>query len=765
MPSLVGSDSALLAFLPFPALLFDIETLFVAESNKYFCKESNIQLIKLLTKYDYRFFSSDELRGISSHLKLKNQYSIHKLADSTNAIRTFEISFNLLPDSNYVFLYLNELSTLPAGNGLFYSESKKQLLQNLVDNEIYSASLHGIYRISSEGRFLFSNDSLVTLLKYPSVEELFQTSFSSLLFDTNDWSSYFLNWGDPEITIQEVRLKEKDGNILWCRDIHRIQFNEQGDIEYFEGIIENISQQKIAERQSENQLHQLKELIDFAGEGIGFIDADYKVVLCNSTFAGFFSLKENSLIGKNIPELLKGNTHEVLAELEINKFGLETTFEFTISDQKSGEQYYEFHSSPKFDTRNNYSGSMITIRNKTELKQSGRELALAKEKALEADRLKSTFLTNMSHEIRTPMNSILGFSSLLKRKGLTKEKRDQYLEIICSKGKHLMSVISDIIDITKIEEHQIKLSSGPCDLNKLMENLFETFQYEVVKSGHPVKLFLNSSFHQKNNSVVIDSERLIQILTNLLNNSLKFTESGYIEFGFTYVDSQTLNFYVKDTGIGVLPEMDEIIFERFRQADESNTRGFEGTGLGLSICKGLVDLMGGKIWVESDGKCGSTFNFTVPIAHYEGHPLAESGNPLHSPAGQNKKILIIEDDQASYQLLREYLEMTNCNVLHAFDGNDALHTLQESGDIDLILLDIQLPVMDGYQVARAIRQINPTIPIIAQTAHALGSDKYKCMEAGCNDFLSKPIQFDLLEKMIHVYLSGGAYVKTLPEKK
>jgi PAS domain-containing protein len=481
MPPLVGSDSALLAFLPFPALLFDMETLFVAESNKYFCKENNIQLIKLLTKYDYRFFGTDELRGISSHLKLKNQYSIHKLADSINEIRTFEISFNLLPDSNSVFLYFNELSTHPAEKGLFYSESKKQLLQNLVDNENYYASLHGIYRISADGRFLFSNDSLVTLLKYPSIEELFQISFSSLFFDADDWSSYFLNWGDPQITIQEVRLKEKGGNILWVRDIHRIQFNEYGDIEYFEGVIENITPQKLAERQSENQLHQLKELIDVASEGIGFIDADYKVVFCNSTFSGFFSLKENSLIGKDMPELLKGNTPEVLAELEINKFGLETTFELIISYQGTGDQYYEFHMSPKFDTRNNYSGSIITIRNKTELKQFEKELALAKEKALEADRLKSTFLTNMSHEIRTPMNSILGFSSLLKRKGLTKGKREQYLEIICSKGKHLMSVISDIIDITKIEEHQIKLSSGPCDLNQLMENLFETFQYEVVK--------------------------------------------------------------------------------------------------------------------------------------------------------------------------------------------------------------------------------------------------------------------------------------------
>ena len=626
MPPLVGSDSALLALLPFPALLFDMESLLVSESNRYFCKECNIQLTRLLTKYDYRFFTTDEFKGISSLLKLNNQYSIHKLLESNNEIRTFEISFNLLPDGNNVFLYINELSAPPAENDLFFSESKNQFLQ-------------------------------------------------------------------------------------------------------------------------------FKELIDSANEGIGLIDADYKVVLYNSAFARFFSIVGNSLIGTDLPELLKANKPDILAELEINKFGLETTFELAILLQDIENQYFEFHTTPKFDSRNTYTGSIITIRNKTALKQSEKELSLSKEKAMEADRLKSTFLTNMSHEIRTPMNSILGFSSLLKRKGLTKVKRDQYLEIICSKGKHLMSVISDIIDITKIEEHQIKLSSGPCDLNQLMENLFDTFQYEVVKSGNQVKLFLNSTFHKKNDCVVIDSERLIQVLTNLLNNSLKFTESGYIEFGFKYVDSQTLFFYVKDTGIGVLPEMGEVIFERFRQADESYTRGFEGTGLGLSICKGLVDLMGGKIWVESDGICGSTFSFTLPVLTYEGYSTVASGNPANSTAIQSKTILIIEDDQASYQLLREYLEMVNCNVLHAFDGNEALHQLQESENIDLILLDIQLPVMDGYQVARSIRQINPTVPIIAQTAHALGSDKFKCREAGCDDFLSKPIQFDLLEKMIQGYFS------------
>lgn len=633
LPSQVGSDSALLACLPFPALMFDVKSFSVVESNAYFCMENNMLLLKLLAKYDFDFLDSDDIREITSKLKTEKQYSVHKLTDNINEITTFEITFNLLPDGNYAFMFLNRLS---------------------------------IHQVD---------------------EKLF------------------------------------------------------------------VTEQKQTEQQLKKQSQLLKEIVDSTYEGIGLIDFDYKITFCNSSFASFFSLKEDALIGEDLPKLLKEYRSEAIAEFEINKYGLETSFELSVSKNDAKDQYFLFRAIPRFDSKSNYIGSFVTILNISELKHIEKELILAKDKAQEADQLKSSFLTNMSHEIRTPMNSILGFSSMLKLTALSKAKRDQYLDIIFSKGKHLMSIISDIIDITKIEEHQIHLSYSPCDLNHLMEDLFETYSHELVKSNKQVKLILNSSYRTKNDYAIIDSIRLIQVLSNLLNNSLKFTEKGYIELGLKYLDNKSLFFYVKDTGIGVLPEFHEIIFQRFRQADESFTRIFGGAGLGLAICKGLINLMGGKIWVESDGVCGSTFNFTLPVADIENFPISEVGGVLLNQKWHEKAILIIEDDQASFQLLNEFLEMNNCKVIHAENGKDALVILQENNFIDLILLDIQLPIMDGYQVARSIRNINPIIPIIAQTAHAFGSDRSKCKEAGCDDYLAKPIQFDRLEAILNSYLS------------
>lgn len=588
--------------------------------------------------------------------------------------------------------------------------------------------------------------SLLTKYDYDFINSDDLIEISEGLKTQKHYTAHKLVENINEIKTYEITVNQLDGENIAFLYFNQLSTHHIDNVQ-FDFDEKNTDKQLIAQAQLFNAV------VTGISEGIGIIDTKYKITFCNSLFASFFSLNDQNIIGKDFIRLLDENKSETLAEIEINKFGLETSFELKRYKNDNKEQYLALRAVPRYDAKNCYSGSFITIFDITDRKLTEIELVISKGKAQESDRLKSSFLANLSHEIRTPMNSILGFSSMLQRTGIIKAKRDQYLDIIISKGKHLMSVISDIIDITKISENQIQIFNGPCDLNYLMEELFTTYSNELSKRNKPVKLLLNASYRTQYSCIEVDSIRLMQVLQNLLNNSVKFTNSGYIEFGFKYQDNNTLLFYVKDSGVGVSPELSETIFDRFRQADESFTRIFGGIGLGLAICKGLVSLMGGKIWVESDGICGSTFNFTLPIVNIDADTQLEVGNSLVNKKWNEKTIMIVEDDMASFQLLNEFLEIVNCNVIHASNGNDALANLKVSKCIDLVLLDIQLPIMDGYQVARSIREFNPTIPIIAQTAHALGNDKVKCMEAGCDDYLSKPIQFGVLAKMLNGYLA------------
>jgi hypothetical protein len=265
---------------------------------------------------------------------------------------------------------------------------------------------------------------------------------------------------------------------------------------------------------------------------------------------------------------------------------------------------------------------------------------------------------------------------------------------------------------------------------------------------------MHTFFPDDQSTIVSDGFHLQQVLSNLLNNSEKFTEKGFIEFGYIVENEFNILFYVRDTGIGVPPEMKEIIFERFRQADESFTRIYGGMGLGLSICKGLVNLMGGNIWVESDGTTGSTFYFTIPYnSGYKKNEIPDQNQPGDKFLLDNKNILVVEDDVSSYEYLKEILTSVGCNIIHAGNGKDALTKFRELSNLDLILLDIQLPGTNGYEIAKSIRQTNSVIPIIAQTAHAMPEDRKKCIDAGCNDYITKPIQFDLLINTLKEYIS------------
>ena len=384
------------------------------------------------------------------------------------------------------------------------------------------------------------------------------------------------------------------------------------------------------------------------------------------------------------------------------------------------------------------------------------DLQMAKDRAEESDKLKSSFLANMSHEIRTPMNAIIGFSELMTRKTISQEKKDIYAQYITNSGKTLLNLIDDIIDIAKIEVSQLKINKSATYINVMFNEILEYINTEKKRNKKDHILFTkNEAITDINFCFLCDPLRLKQILTNLLNNALKFTFEGIIEFGYLVPNNATILFYVSDTGIGLSDEKIPLIFERFRQADDTTTRQFGGTGLGLAISKKLVEMMGGRIWAESEKTKGSTFFFTLPliIPNQSTKIVEETLESTSNDNFESKTILIAEDEDNNFIFLQEVLDPTKVKIIRAKTGYQAVNMVKNQPEISLILMDIKMPEMNGYQATSIIKEMKPSLPIIAQTAYAMAEDIIKGKNAGCDDYLAKPIKPELLISTLRHYLS------------
>ena len=389
------------------------------------------------------------------------------------------------------------------------------------------------------------------------------------------------------------------------------------------------------------------------------------------------------------------------------------------------------------------------IQDITDRKENEKELIRAKEKAEESDKLKTAFLHNISHEIRTPMNAIVGFSALLGEPDLDSRTQKSYIDIIMQSSDHLLSIISDIVDISNIEANLTKTLESEISLNKTVKSLCDLF---IPKSKEKkLELICETGLSDSDDFILTDSTKLNQILSNLMNNALKFTDKGHIKLHYELKDN-FLEFCVSDTGIGILHENHNRIFNRFYQVDSEVTRLYEGTGLGLSISKAYVELLGGRIWVTSEPGKGTSFFFTIPYKKQIAKtlPVYKDKVPDTFVFPQKKKILVAEDVESNFKLITYFLSGSNTELLHAFNGKEAVEKCLSISNIDLILMDIKMPVMDGYTAVKLIREKNITIPIIAQTAYA--DDKEKAIEYGCSGFISKPFDKKGLFKVLSEYI-------------
>jgi PAS domain S-box-containing protein len=375
------------------------------------------------------------------------------------------------------------------------------------------------------------------------------------------------------------------------------------------------------------------------------------------------------------------------------------------------------------------------------------DLIKAKDKAEESDRLKSAFLANMSHEIRTPMNGILGFAEILKEPDLTGEEQLKCIDIIEKSGTRMLNIINNIVDISRIEAGLMNLDIVETNINEQIEYIYTFFKPEVEAKG--MKLSFNCPFSAKEATIITDREKVYAILSNLVKNAIKYSKEGSIDIGYALTHSE-LEFYVKDTGIGIPKDRQEAIFERFIQADIADKMAYQGAGLGLSITKSYIEMLGGKIWVESEEGVGAAFYFTLP---YNTGLVSETVFDQLIPSGKTDylkklKILIAEDDDVSEMLITINVNDFSKEILKARTGVEAVEACRNNLDIDLVLMDIRMPEMSGYEAVQKIREFNKEVIIIAQTAHGLAGDKEKAIRSGCNDYISKPINKDELLRLL-----------------
>lgn len=493
-----------------------------------------------------------------------------------------------------------------------------------------------------------------------------------------------------------------------------------------------------------------------------FLNSKGDIEYCNDYFLQITGYSKEEVINKNwfelfIPDNIKQTVNTIFIE-GINTGTVTKKFENVILTKNKKElnilwNNIVLHSdddkitgiaSVGVDTTESKQYKKALIKKNEEILIQNEELSKAKEKAEESERLKSAFLANMSHEIRTPMNSILGFSDLLMNENLSIDKKEKYHQIVNSSGKRLMNLISDIIDVSKIDAKQLTLEKRLFNLNTLIETLHG--QFSIVASQKNINLINSKGLSDSESFINCDETRLSQVISNLLENALKFTKDGTIEFGYELVKNN-IHFYVKDSGIGINKKDHQLIFDRFKQSDNGVLTAKAGSGLGLSISKGIVEMLGGQIWVESELNKGATFYFTIPkllLLNNTDQEILKSENKLELNRNTTATILIAEDEPSNYLYLEVLLEPYPFNLIHVGNGKDAVKKFNTDKSIDLILMDFNMPIMSGLAATKEIRKTNKTIPIIALTAYAMAEDKEKALAAGCTDYLSKPISKEIL---------------------
>ena len=661
-----------------------------------------------------------------------------------------------------------------ASEGIYLFEFKKPVSVDMPVEE----QIKNLY----ESYIIEANDSLAKMYGFDKANELNGMTLAEFHRGTDNPENleFLRSWIEANYRITDAESKEadKDGNELWFLN-NIIGHVEDGYLLRLWGTQIDITERKYAEKIQKllynisNSANTTNSLVDFATqikEQLGtIIDTTNFYIALYDENTDMFSIPyladekedlitfpagksttnyvlktQKSLLAnkEKVKELIKtkdieliGTAAEVWLGVPLNiagkSIGVVAVQSYTDENayNESDREILEFMS------------AQISV--SVERKKHEKELKKALEKALESDRLKSAFLANMSHEIRTPMNGVLGFAELLKKPDLSGDQQNEYIKIIQKGGARMLNIINDIVDISRIESNLVKLSTSKMDINKSIEYIHAFFRLEADQKQ--IKLDYKAPLPKGEANVIIDHVKIYAILTNVVKNAIKFTSNGSIELGYTKKDDYLI-FYVKDTGIGIQKDRQEAIFERFIQADIEDKNAYQGAGLGLAISKAYVEMMNGEIWVESEFGKGSTFYFTIPYIVKTNGKQDDNISITDVDADdiiKNLKVLLVEDDKVSMDFLKIIMEESQ-TIFTASNGAEAVSMCNDNSDLDLILMDMKMPIMDGFEATEEIRLFNKDVVIIAQTAYGLTGDRKKAIDSGCNNYVSKPIVKNVL---------------------
>jgi PAS domain S-box-containing protein len=497
----------------------------------------------------------------------------------------------------------------------------------------------------------------------------------------------------------------------------------------------HLKEERINSAIVEARNRQLSMALEQSPVHIVITNTGYNIVYVNSKFTEMTGFTPDEVLGKNVKMLVPDESRNDYYNID---FSITDRWEGEIQAlKKGGSIFWEQISISPLKNESGEITHLIAVKQDiTQRKIMERQLIEALDQAERSDKLKEAFLQNMSHEIRTPLNSIVGFSELLNSDdSISREKILHYTSVIYASSNQLLSIVSDILTISSIQTGQVSVLLELVDLNKVVDQLHEVFLQNAVDKN--LELRISKEIEDQPFFTMTDETKLTQILTNLLHNAIKFTNDGYVELSYKHEGDRIL-FRVTDTGIGIPEDSRQVIFERFRQADSSVSSKFGGTGLGLSISKSFAEMLEGSLWVESEQGKGSSFFLSIPLRH-QTQPAHEDKSDKISLPDFPLTILVAEDEINNYYLLEDLLKAGNIQILHARNGIEAVRICNDNPGIDLVLMDIKMPDMDGITAFAEIRKLRPRLPVIAQTAYALKQEKKHFLNLGFDDYIAKPI--------------------------
>ena len=600
------------------------------------------------------------------------------------------------------------------------------------------------------GNIEYTNPKFSEITGY-SAEEALGVNPRILNSGKQDDSFYKEMWetiSNGNVWSGELINKSKNGTIFWEHATISPVKNEEGKIISYLAIKEDISEKKMNEEMLGEQKLLFEVMFNSLTDAVIITDKNRNIVLANKGVEKTFGYLPSEVIGED--------TFKFYANIEDYKSIGEKVFSeapnankdfYIVNYKNKGNQIFagETFGAKLLNTRGEWIGNLGIIRNVNERVNFIEEINKAKEQAEYSNLLKTEFLNNMSHEIRTPMNGILGFSDMLSNPDLSEEKRNSFINIIQNSGKQLLHIIDDILEISSLDTHQVKVFKEEVCLNDLFMETFSIFELKAKENKIPI--YLKKGLSDRKSTVITDISKLNKIISNLVENALKYTNEGFVEFGYE-IKNNEIQIYIKDTGIGIEECYHESIFERFSQVEKDLTKKTGGLGLGLSIVKENAELLGGEIKLKSDKKSGSTFYVIIPYepVHIDDVDTDVENMPI---------FLMVEDEEVNALYLEALLEQKyelGCTIIHAKNGEEAIEMFTNNSAIDIVLMDLKMPIMDGYEATKRIKELNSEMPVLALTAYSTNEQKETAKLVGCDDFISKPISSERLNTVLDNYL-------------